>query len=255
MTRSSFALLGSLGLLLVGCGSSPEPRTSSHAAALRHAEPGPTQQTEQAAGYRAELETPQAMTAKERALAEKVLDRLRQHPYAGSAMIAVSVRRGLVELVGTVSNDLQRRSAEQVALQVEGVERVNNRLQVAPAEEAQRSDRLEQALQLELQKAGVAPELLDLQIEQGVVTVRGRLPDWDTYDRAMVAIYRAGPIRVNDELRVTVKTAERAEFVVPEEPTTASDRPSPPRAPERGESAPSAEPPADETNAPAEDDL
>lgn len=223
MTPRRVALLGSLGLLLAGCGSTPEPRTGVHTSALRREPPAPAVRTEQAAGYRADLEASPAMTVKERALAEQVLDRVRQHPYAGSAAIAVSARRGLIRLTGTVGNDLQRRSAEQVALQVEGVERVVNDLAIAAPEEHRNTERLASALAQELRKAGVDPQLLDLRIEQGVVTVGGRLDDWDTYDRVMVAIYRAGPKEVNNQLQVSTRT-DRVEFVVPDEPTTASDR-------------------------------
>lgn len=100
--------------------------------------------------------------------------------------IKVAVDKGTAQLSGRVENEVERELAERIALDVEGIDRVDNKLQIDPAvaTEADARNGLAQRFEDATLVATIKSKLLwsnvtqGMQIEvtsdQGVVTLKGR---------------------------------------------------------------------------------
>jgi osmotically-inducible protein OsmY len=185
-----------VGLLgVVACGHSPAPPPTTAAPSQIRA----ARSSEQTAGFRAEK-----MSPADRAVAERVRQRLEQHPYLSGSELQVVAQQGNVELSGRVNSDFERQVAGQVSRQVPGVKRVTNELAVTPPKPQDLDQRLSREIDASLVR--VAPgSNVKARVEKGVVTLTGTLTDWDVYDAIMLAVYRAGPKSVENELEVTTR--------------------------------------------------
>jgi len=108
----------------------------------------------------------------------KVKMRLLAEPGLSSTGISVDTRKGIVTLFGTVGTEPIKRSAEAQAKKVQGVQRVENELQVVPevaakrveAEDEDIQERVENAID---QRTALADANVDVAVENGVVRLNG----------------------------------------------------------------------------------
>ncbi len=93
--------------------------------------------------------------------------------------IGVTVKDGVVTLVGTVESYTKKWTAEEIALRVSGVKAVVNKLDVklAPANERTDED-IARAAQQTLEYAWDVPATVKLSVDKGWITLRGEV-EWN----------------------------------------------------------------------------
>lgn len=103
-----------------------------------------------------------------------VKDELRRDPDVDAAAIAVAGCDGRVTLRGTVGSEREKRAAGEAGANVFGVVTVDNALEVARLNPRRREDAELRALVLEALILDTAvPESVDVEVEDGVVTLTG----------------------------------------------------------------------------------
>lgn len=109
---------------------------------------------------------------------QDVLDELDWDPRIPAAAIGVSVKNGVVTLLGPVDNYMQRQAAEQAALRVLGVHAVVNDLDIHLPSGAERTDTdlASAALQALIWDALIPTETITLTVSRGWVTLKGTVP-------------------------------------------------------------------------------
>lgn len=129
--------------------------------------------------------------------------------YREPGMIGVEVRsdEGMLTLSGSVATDADRTRAGEIARQVGGIVEVRNRLRVVspPAEPPPDADLLaeiEAKIAKDSELAPVRP-MLDIQVEDSNVTVKGQLPGWGLVRALIRGIRRIPGIRTLDFMRLT----------------------------------------------------
>ncbi len=129
--------------------------------------------------------------------------------YREPGMMGVEVRggEGMLTLSGSVPTDADRTRAGEIARQVEGVVEVRNRLRVVPAPPESPPDadllaEIEAKIADDSELAPVRP-MLDIDVEDSNVTVKGRLPGWGLVRALIRGIRRIPGIRTLDFMRLT----------------------------------------------------
>ena len=120
--------------------------------------------------------------------------------------IGVLVEEGKVILEGFVNAYWKKQRAGEVALGVEGVREVDNRLAVVPTRKADDEvmaasilDGLERLNTLDLQR-------VDVKVNNGLVTLRGTVPSVGTrWEAFQIALYTDGVADVRDELKIAIE--------------------------------------------------
>jgi osmotically-inducible protein OsmY len=115
--------------------------------------------------------------------------------------VDATVFGGVVTLRGTAQSAFQREEAEIVARNVEGVRGVRNEITLVrgPAV-AEVDDAVARALQ---RNAGIDAGAIDVEAEDGTVTLRGSVGSWAEHDAAVAAAWSApGVTAVDDQLSV-----------------------------------------------------
>lgn len=132
-------------------------------------------------------------------------DRLKAHPGITSRRMRVSVDDGRVFLSGNADSSYESDRAEGVSQHVRGVVGVVNRLQIQEEEKAAREDRdILREIELNfLRDPRIDPELVQVQVRRGVVTLRGRVPDFATLDAVLENVFKVLPLGLENELEVT----------------------------------------------------
>jgi len=135
-------------------------------------------------------------------LAQQVMARLRGHPSVTVDGIRVAADAGTITLEGAVSSIFERTAAEHAVAAVPGVTDIVNRLEIRPVHELRRSDGeihddIERALWWDPRLGSARIEVV---VDNGVVTLRGEVPNPEVYDAVLEDAYRAAPLRVLDEL-------------------------------------------------------
>jgi osmotically-inducible protein OsmY len=120
--------------------------------------------------------------------------------------VAVSVNDGLATLRGTVGSFAGRRAAVKDAYSVEGVDEVEDQLQVRLLDEDRRADAdiRGAALQTLMWDAEVPAELIDVKVVEAWVTLKGDADYQFQSDAAFDDVARLyGVIGITNEIRVT----------------------------------------------------
>lgn len=120
-----------------------------------------------------------------------------------SVDIDVSVKNGIVTLSGTVDAYWKKWKAESLASEVKGVIDINNELSIVPTQNYLDKDiagEIEESLRRDL---NIDADTVTLRVENGKVTLTGRVPTWDARRRAEEsARFTAGVIHVDNRLTV-----------------------------------------------------
>jgi len=119
--------------------------------------------------------------------------------------IAVSADLGQVTLRGTVGSFGVRRAAVKDARDVEGVDEVDDQLQVRLLDEDRREDAFIRgaALQSLVWDAEVPAELIDVKVDEGWVTLKGDVDYQFQSDAAFDDVARLyGVVGITNEIRV-----------------------------------------------------
>lgn len=108
----------------------------------------------------------------------KIKLRLMAEPGLSPMRVNVDTRNGIVTLFGTVGTEPTKRSAEAQAKQVQGVQRVENELQVVPDVAADKVEEKDEAIQAGVEKAISERDSLDdanvdVAVKNGVVRLTG----------------------------------------------------------------------------------
>jgi|GEM_PF-3194980 osmotically-inducible protein OsmY len=173
--------MGQLGL---GAEAPPRPAPA----------PGPQQ--------RQRPQLPPAKTS-DQLLAETVQLTLRHDPYTFPYQISVSVSDGVVTLRGTVESEFSKKRVEWTAARVEGVKTVRNLLQVQPATVTKPDWLLKEDVERELIWSPLVPaRAVSVQVADGVVYLRGEVPDLDAVFSAISNAYQAGAKKVRSYLTI-----------------------------------------------------
>jgi osmotically-inducible protein OsmY len=116
-----------------------------------------------------------------------VLERLDGDPrITDSTEIAVSANGGIVTLRGTVASLSQRRAAAEVANKIHGVHEVDNQIEVnLPSVDSHADDEIRGvALQLLIWDTDVPSDSVDVEVENGWVTLKGNVTHQSQSDAA-----------------------------------------------------------------------
>jgi osmotically-inducible protein OsmY len=133
---------------------------------------------------------------------QRVISRLRDHPSVNADRIRVAAQNGAVVLEGAVSSAFERAAAERGAAAVPGVMSIDNRLEIRPIRAISRTDaEIESDIERELWwDPRVANVKVDVTVENGVVTLRGEVPNAEVYDAVLQIALQAAPRKLVDEL-------------------------------------------------------
>lgn len=136
---------------------------------------------------------------------KEVSSRLESHPGITPRGIQVFVDNGWVLLRGQADSQFERSSAEGASGNVRGVLGVINQLDVAPRFEIAPRD--DQTIRGDIVRRleddpRVTPGLVEIDVRDGVATVRGRLPSYAIYDAVLENVYESSPRSVDNRLEV-----------------------------------------------------
>lgn len=136
------------------------------------------------------------------AIALALTERLLREPGVSSAVIDVTVDRGVVSLTGTAAHLLAKERARRLAETVKGVRAVIDRVAVAPpagTDEALRQELIE-ALTLD---PGIDRDQIDVVVKDQEVSLRGTVDSWpEKFLAGQTAKRVAGVKALHDDLRV-----------------------------------------------------
>lgn len=143
---------------------------------------------------------PEALTDTE--LAKAVRHALEWDVLVDHRRITSTVSEGFVTLEGEVDYLSQREDADRVVRSLKGVRGVLDKIAVKPvrAESAAVRRRIEEALE---RRADREADRIQVAVEDGTVTLRGRVHSWQERDSVVSAVaHAAGVQSVRDRLRV-----------------------------------------------------
>lgn len=135
-------------------------------------------------------------------LQQQVLARLRAHPSVSADSIRVTVKDNKVVLQGGVTSRFEREAAERATGTVPGVVAIENRLEVGVTPRNYRDDdelkaQVERGLFADPRVAGAR---IGVNVQRGIVTVRGEAANPEVYDAVLERVFRASPRGVVNEL-------------------------------------------------------
>jgi osmotically-inducible protein OsmY len=147
-------------------------------------------------------------------LSRRVGERLGGHPGITEDGIRVFVEDGWVLLSGNADSAYERNRAEGTSSTVKGVVGVVNRLQVQP--DSARTTRDDATIRAQIQQKlasdpRVGPRLVEVDVTDGIATLRGRVRDYDVYDAVLEDVFGALPRGVDNRLEVTTHPPGRRE--------------------------------------------
>jgi osmotically-inducible protein OsmY len=147
-------------------------------------------------------------------LQQDVMNELQWEPAVKAAEIGVAVRDGVVTLSGYVDNLYKKWAAERAAARVFGVKAVAEELKVRLPDSLERSDEdIARAASDALEwNVAVPYEGVKAQVEDGVVTLTGKVDWWYQKDAAEDAVRKlVGVVMVSNY--ITIKPAVKPEDV------------------------------------------
>ncbi|MGV9199918.1 MAG: BON domain-containing protein [Promethearchaeia archaeon] len=117
--------------------------------------------------------------------------------------VDITVVDGLVTLKGTVPTYWEKMKAEDIASGISGVVNVVNKLGVVPTEDIADQIIAEDVISAIARNVNVSVEDIDVEVNDGVVTLSGTVDDWVAYDAAMdAALYTTGVKDVVDNILI-----------------------------------------------------
>jgi osmotically-inducible protein OsmY len=118
-----------------------------------------------------------------------------------SSEIRVSVYSGEVTLEGSVANIWEKLKAEDIAAEVRGVRGISNEIAIIPEENI-----LDELIAMQVVEAidrdsSVDVDMIDVKVENGIVTLSGTVPDWRARAAAFdAALFTAGVKHVENDI-------------------------------------------------------
>jgi len=120
-----------------------------------------------------------------------------------ASRIRIAVNGGVVVLDGSVDTYWQKLKAEELAADVVGVIDIQNRLAVVPTETYHDEAIAKNVIDALDRNVNIDARSIDVEVENGVVTLSGVVPDWTSLREAEnAALYTAGVTGVNNNLTV-----------------------------------------------------
>jgi osmotically-inducible protein OsmY len=114
----------------------------------------------------------------EEEIQKNVLEQFKYDPRISPSEIGVTVKDGVVTLLGTVENYTKKWSAEEIALRVAGVKAVVNKLEVKLPSSAVRTDEeIAKAAKQALESSWEIPASVKVSVEKGWLTLHGEV-EW-----------------------------------------------------------------------------
>jgi osmotically-inducible protein OsmY len=128
---------------------------------------------------------------------------LRWNPDIDSSDIIISVDNGWVTLEGSVEAFWKKVRAEDIASDVTGVLGVTNKLSVVPTKDVVDEAIADDIVDALDRNTDINIEDIDVEVENGMVTLSGIVPTWTERLRAYeAALYTDGVLNIHDELTV-----------------------------------------------------
>jgi osmotically-inducible protein OsmY len=128
---------------------------------------------------------------------------LQWNPVIDAHNIRLSVREGVADMQGSVSTYWAKIRAEETAREIAGILNVVNRLTVVPTEDyddRRIAERVADALDRD---SYISSDAVDVNVENGTVTLTGSVPGWGIYTRISDALSSIqGIVHVSNELRI-----------------------------------------------------
>lgn len=113
-----------------------------------------------------------------------LVDFLKLHSAFDSDTLEISVLDGVVNIRGAVNAWWKKLRAEELILEVRGVRRVQNELDVVPSK-APHDQQVAEEIRESIRRTGKAdPVKIDIKVEAGRVTLSGEVDSWDGYTAA-----------------------------------------------------------------------
>jgi osmotically-inducible protein OsmY len=117
--------------------------------------------------------------------------------------IDVSVTGGVVTLEGTVSSLWEKARAEYVTSTMMGVIDVINKIKVVPTESIADDVIAEDIINSLTRNLNVTVDSVNVEVENGIVTLSGTVTDWSAYDSVITAVRNTtGVIDYIDQLQI-----------------------------------------------------
>jgi len=124
--------------------------------------------------------------------------------YINEASIDVSVQDGIVKLEGSVESLWKKIRAEEIAYDMRGVIEVINELAVVPTKDIVDQVIAEDIVEAIERNAFVRADSVDVEVENGKVTLSGEVADWTAYRVAVdIARNTTGVTEINNNLLIT----------------------------------------------------
>lgn len=136
-------------------------------------------------------------------IADDVRRALQDSPFTEAHQVDVQVTGGVVRLQGTVDTRFEKEIAEDLAAQVRGVVDVRNSLDILSRMLLDPDRDIEENIRDQLWWSPfVDQDLVEVEVEQGVATLRGTVDTWREYLAAEENAREGGAMRVVNRLRV-----------------------------------------------------
>lgn len=126
-------------------------------------------------------------------------------PFIDSSKIEISMDGGLVTLEGSVDAYWKKIRIENIIFDVKGVNQISNKLSIVPTQDfidERIANNIVSAIDRNL---NVDAELIDVKVENGVVTISGNVPTFTAYQAAYnAAAYTSGVIDIIDNITIGI---------------------------------------------------
>jgi osmotically-inducible protein OsmY len=148
------------------------------------------------------IKFPGAAPPSDETLTAKLADTLLWHPDIDSSDITPSANAGWVSLKGSVGSYWQKMLAQELVSSLGGVVGVQNELAVVPTGDVTDQSIADAVVAALERNAYVDPDRINVEVEDGVVTLSGRVPDVMAYRAAYdAARYTVGVVNVSNNLK------------------------------------------------------
>lgn len=127
------------------------------------------------------------MIAKEEQIKEDILKKLALINFNSVLSIEIHVDKGWVVLEGSVKDQSERDLVETVASKVVGVQIVTNKIAVVPTKARADRDIASEVVKAIDNNHEVNIEHVLVEVNNGIVSLNGRVPSWNSKDRASEA--------------------------------------------------------------------
>lgn len=136
-------------------------------------------------------------------IAERVRNQFQQDPWIERYDLSVNVINGSVYLYGTVDTHFERQQAADLASKVKGVINVVNNLEVEQTYAFKTDWEIKEDVIDQFYWSPVlVNENIDVEVEDGVVTLTGEVDTWNEFNAATTNALEAGAKRVRNQLQI-----------------------------------------------------